>query len=248
MTTIIILFIAHWYLSLTFQTLFLHRYASHGYYKLGPVGEKLGHLLTWITQGPSYLSPYAYGILHKAHHSYSDTNKDPHSPHHHSGPVNMMLNTAKVYNEVFEGTHAYCKTFTPHVNNHHKFDQFASNWITRISVMLLYTWIYTQVATHWSQYLLLPIHFFMGPLHGFIVNWFGHWAGYRNTETPDESKNTLAVDLFLMGELYQNNHHAEPNNPNFARKWWELDIGHWVLEKFVNLKGSEKTQAIGSRP
>ena len=67
----------------------------------------------------------------------------------------------------------------------------------------------------------------MGPIHGFIVNWFGHKKGYRNfNELKDNSKNSLPIDFLMMGELYQNNHHKKPNNLNFAEKWFELDIGY----------------------
>lgn len=232
MTIIIIFFVLHWYLSLCSQTLFLHRYASHGYYHLSPLGEKIGHILTWITQGSSYLSPYAYGILHKAHHSYSDTEKDPHSPHFHSDPITMMWETAKTYSQVEKREHPFCKTFAPHVKQWQWFDNLASSWLSRLFFGILYFLVYFYFAPHWSVFLLLPVHFIMGPLHGFIVNWFGHWAGYRNSDTPDKSKNTLPVDLFLMGELYQNNHHANPNNPCFAKKWWEVDPGYVVLSIF----------------
>ena len=30
----------------------------------------------------------------------------------------------------------------------------------------------------------------------------------------------------MMGELYQNNHHKKPENPNFAVRWFELDLGY----------------------
>jgi stearoyl-CoA desaturase (delta-9 desaturase) len=85
-------------------------------------------------------------------------------------------------------------------------------------------------APHWAFYFLLPIHFLIGPIQGSIVNWFGHKSGYRNSQTPDDSRNTLMVDVFLMGELYQNNHHAFPNDPNFAKRPWELDLGYQVLK------------------
>ena len=66
----------------------------------------------------------------------------------------------------------------------------------------------------------------MGPIHGFIVNWFGHKRGYRNFDSlNDNSKNTLPLDFLMMGELYQNNHHYKPNNINFAVKWYEYDFG-----------------------
>jgi stearoyl-CoA desaturase (delta-9 desaturase) len=35
----------------------------------------------------------------------------------------------------------------------------------------------------------------------------------------------LPVDLLMMGELYQNNHHKTPNNRNFAHRWFEIDLG-----------------------
>ena len=69
----------------------------------------------------------------------------------------------------------------------------------------------------------------MGPLHGFIVNWFGHKKGYRNfPELEDNSKNSLPLDFLMMGELYQNNHHKKPNDINFAVRLFELDFGFLI--------------------
>ena len=230
MAYIITFFILHWYLSLAAQTLFLHRYAAHGYYSLSPLGEKIGHLLNLFFQGSSYLSPYAYGILHKAHHSYSDTKKDPHSPNQHDTPVSMMLHTAREYMAIYNKNHELNKIFTPNVKEWRSFDQFASSWPVRLSFGLGYSLFYYTFAPHPAYFLLLPIHFFMGPLHGLIVNWSGHKYGYRNKETPDLSTNTLPIDLFLMGELYQNNHHGNPNDIKFAKKWWEIDLGYLCLK------------------
>ena len=76
----------------------------------------------------------------------------------------------------------------------------------------------------------------MGPIHGSIVNWCGHMYGYTNyKKTRDNSKNTLIFDFVTMGELFQNNHHGAGANPNFARKWFEIDptyaimkVMHWM--------------------
>ena len=44
------------------------------------------------------------------------------------------------------------------------------------------------------MYLLLPIHFLIGPIQGAIVNWAGHKYGYRNFPgEKDQSKNTLFI-------------------------------------------------------
>lgn len=229
MWIILTFFVFHWFASLAAQSLFLHRYCAHGYYKLSPLGEKIGHLLTFILQGSSYLSPYAYGILHMGHHSYSDTEKDPHSPHVVPGPMAMMWKTACEYTDIYEGKHPFCQTFRPHITQWKKFDDFANNWIVRIVAGAFPFFFYVAFAPSLWWFLLVPVHWVMGPLHGFIVNYFGHKLGYRNEKTPDKSVNTLAVDFLMMGELYQNNHHAKPNSPCFARRWWEIDFGFILL-------------------
>ena len=77
---ILIFFLAHWYLSLFAQTFFLHRYAAHQMFTMNKFWEKVFYFLTWVFQGSSFLSPKAYGIMHRLHHAYADTENDPHSP------------------------------------------------------------------------------------------------------------------------------------------------------------------------
>jgi stearoyl-CoA desaturase (delta-9 desaturase) len=98
-----------------------------------------------------------------------------------------------------------------------------------------YSAFYACFATAWWQYALLPFHFLMGPLHGTIVNWFGHWAGYRNFETDDGSRNSLCIDVLTCGELYQNNHHRHPGDPNFAQRWFEFDLTYPAICLFDRL-------------
>lgn len=98
-----------------------------------------------------------------------------------------------------------------------------------------YTAFYVSFATAWWQFALLPFHFLMGPLHGSIVNWCGHWVGYRNFETDDCSRNSLVVDVLTCGELYQNNHHRFPGDPNFAKRWFEFDLTYPAIRLFDRL-------------
>src|SRR6187402_962421 len=90
---------AHWVSSIFFQTFFLHRYGAHRMFTLTPRWERFFHLMTWVTQGSSFLNPRAYAILHRMHHAYSDTEGDPHSPHFIKDVWGLMIKTKNIYNE-----------------------------------------------------------------------------------------------------------------------------------------------------
>ena len=62
--------------------------------------EKFFFVLSWISQGSSYLSAHAYGILHRMHHEYADTEKDPHSPKYDATLMKMMWRTKEVYMDI----------------------------------------------------------------------------------------------------------------------------------------------------
>jgi len=107
--------------------------------------------------------------------------------------------------------------------------------------------VYFVPLTMWYLYLLLPLHFLMGPLHGAIVNWGGHKYGYQNFDNKDHSKNTLALDFLAFGELFQNNHHKLPMRVNFGVKWWEFDptyVAIWTLDKAGVIKIKRKTMNL----
>jgi stearoyl-CoA desaturase (delta-9 desaturase) len=59
--------------------------------------ERTFHVMTYVFQGSSYLNPRAYAIMHREHHAYSDTEKDPHSPHFFTDVFQMMYYTAISY-------------------------------------------------------------------------------------------------------------------------------------------------------
>src|SRR3979409_1068996 len=93
------IFAAHWIASVFFQSFFQHRYAAHRMYTMKPRTERLLHLLTYLVQGPSFLSPRGYAILHRQHHAFSDTERDPHAPGFHQNALAMMWRTKKKYDD-----------------------------------------------------------------------------------------------------------------------------------------------------
>lgn len=235
---IAVFFILHWYLSLFSQTFFLHRYAAHKIFRMDPFWEKFFFGFTWITQGSSYLSPYVYGVLHRMHHAFADTDKDPHSPKHSKTALGMMVKTWKVYASIKNGMEHAEERFVNDVPSWQAFDRFADSWIVRLgwaSLYILFYYRFVPAGSEW-MYLLLPFHFFMGPLHGLIINWAGHKYGYINFKVNNTSVNLLPVDILMMGEGYHNNHHEHPSDPNFGSRWFEFDPAYPVI-LFLNWAG-----------
>lgn len=237
MLAVIILLICHWYLSLFCQTFYLHRYSAHHLFTMNRFWDRFFFLLTYLCQGPSFLNPKAYSILHQRHHSYSDTEKDPHSPHFFKNAMDMMIETYHQYQSSKdlkeEELESFIDTNYPIWN---KLEKFADFNITKVLWGFLYLGIYLLIDPPLYMYAFLPLHFIMGPIQGAIVNYCGHKLGYRNYELPDKSVNTLPQDILLMGELYQNNHHKHPRSLNFAKKWFEIDPTYWIM-KVMNIFG-----------
>jgi len=240
-TVILVFFALHWYLSLFSQTFFLHRYSAHGMFKMNKFWEKFFYSFLYITQGSSYLQPRAYAVLHRMHHMYSDTEKDPHSPLFSNNAFTMMWKTKSIYSGVAKNTLVVEDKFLKNLPQWKFIDNIGDHWYSRLAWGTAYTLFYIQFAEYWWLYLLLPVHFLMGPVHGAIVNWFGHKLGYSNFDNGDNSKNTLVMDVLLCGELYQNNHHKFAARPNFAAKWYEFDPT-WPVIKVLDTVGIIKLQ------
>ena len=241
---IAIFFVVHWQASVFFQSFFLHRYGAHRQFSMSKRTERVMHFLTWLTQGSSYLSPRGYAILHRMHHAYSDTPKDPHSPVHAKGFNAMMLETAKRYSAIKSGKEVVDPKFLGGYPEWDVTDRYGSGWAVAITWGALYTLFYLRFATHWWMFALLPLHWLMGPIHGAIVNWCGHKYGYRNFPSADASKNTLVFDVLTMGELFQNNHHRYGMSPNFAARWYEIDPSYQIMKvlaflRIIDMKGAQ---------
>jgi stearoyl-CoA desaturase (delta-9 desaturase) len=100
MLVLLLFFVAHWYLSLFAQTFFLHRYAAHRMFTMSWGWERFFYVFTYVAQGSSFLSPRAYGIMHRLHHAYADTEHDPHSPGFSRNLFDMMWKTKTIYNDI----------------------------------------------------------------------------------------------------------------------------------------------------
>lgn len=220
---ILLFFIAIWYLSLFSQTFFQHRYAAHGAFKMSKGWERFFFIVAYITQGSSYMSPRAYAIMHRLHHAYTDTEKDPHSPSFSSNIFSMMWRTRTFYQDIMHGRMEVEDRFTKNLPEWPAFDRFANSAFSRLLWVSVYVLFFVFFASSPWLYLLLPVVITMGAFHGAVINWFAHKYGYINFRLKNTSMNLFFVDILMLGESYHNNHHKHPSAINFGRRWHEID-------------------------
>lgn len=245
MVVLLTFFVIHWQLSVFCQTFFLHRYGAHRMFTMSKGWERFFYLLTYFSQGASFLHPRAYAILHRMHHAFSDTERDPHSPLFYQNVMSMMLATKVRYDDFAYDRRSPEARFDGGVPTWPALDRLSQSWPLRILWLLVYTGIYAVFAPSPIWFLLLPFHFVMGPIHGAIVNWCGHKYGYQNFQNGDASRNTLFFDFLTCGELFQNNHHKFGMAPNFAARWFEIDPAYPFIRLFsalgvIELKSPQK--------
>jgi stearoyl-CoA desaturase (delta-9 desaturase) len=236
MIIILLFLVIHWYLSLFMQTFLQHRYAAHRAFSMSKFWERFFYLAAYITQGSSYVSPRTYAIMHRMHHAYTDTDKDPHSPQFDRNFFTMMWRVRKTSSGIFKHTVEVEPQFCKNLPDWPILDKIGHSTASRVAWMILYTLVYIQFAPSAWYFLLLPVHILMVPLQGVIINWFAHKYGSINFKMKNTSTNLFKIDFLMMGEAYHNNHHKNPSATNFGFRGFELDPTYAMIRLFAWLK------------
>jgi stearoyl-CoA desaturase (delta-9 desaturase) len=220
---IFVFFVVMWYLSLFSQSFFHHRYASHRAFKMSKFWERFFFIFSYFTQGPHFLSPKAYAIMHRMHHAHTDTQLDPHSPKFSSNIFSMMWRTRNRYKQIYMGKELVEEKYLANLPEWKAFERVTCSTVSRIIWIAFYLLIFIWLTTAWWQFLLLPVLIVLGAFHGAIINWFAHKYGYRNHRLNNTARNLFRVDFLMLGEAYHNNHHKYPSSANFGYKGREID-------------------------
>lgn len=216
-------------LNLFYITVLYHRGFAHGAVKLKPFMRKFTIATgNWVTG----IDPKAWACMHRQHHLYSDTKKDPHSPVN-EGVFGVALAQLRAYNR----TLVYLLRNRPESMAIVQDLDFPINWVNRKKVWWLPYLLQASLAIFLgviSHTWILGLAYWLGimshPVQGWLVNSFAHRFGYQSFQNGDNSRNNTLVALLVMGEGYQNNHHAKPSSARFSVRWYEFDGGYLLCK------------------
>ena len=217
------------HLTIVSVTLFLHRGQAHRGIVFHPLLSHFMRFWLWLTTG---MVTKEWVAIHRKHHRYSDESGDPHSPIVF-GIWRVLFSGALLYSEASKDKKMVEQygVGTP------------DDWIER-NLYSRFPWLGIILLLHinllcfslWGLLLWL-VQMIWIPLHAAgIINGIGHWWGYRNGITKDNSRNILPWGIWIGGEELHNNHHLDPSSVKLSRRWWEIDIGYVWLKLFIMLK------------
>lgn len=237
----VVIFVVAYVLTGLGVTVGFHRLLTHRSFKTKSWVKALLTILgSAAIEGPVT----AWVADHRKHHDFSDQLGDPHSPHvEHghgwSGAVRGLF-------------HAHVGWLFVHTHRGAK-DRYARDLRSDPMMMFLdrtfLVWALGGLAACFVAGWLLggSVHAgWTGLLWGggirmlvvhhvtYSINSVCHFAGRRQFDTPDESRNVFWLAPFTFGESWHNNHHAFPTSARHGLGRWQLDPSAyliWTLEK-----------------
>jgi len=207
-----------------------HRYFCHKAYHTSRAAQFLFGLigLTAVQRGPLW-----WASVHRHHHSHSDEDSDAHSPvckgflWSHIGWLTSSRNFPTDYRLVRD-----LQKF-PELVFLNRFDLIGPALLIGLLAVagsLLSTHAPGLGTNAWQ---LIVWGFFISTTILFHatcgINSFAHTLGSKRFKTGDESRNSILLALFTLGEGWHNNHHHYQASARQGFYWWEIDISYYII-------------------
>ena len=203
----------------------LHRYYSHKSFKTTNFKEKI---LLWSSVYTGLGSPAMWCSVHRMHHTYADTDKDPHNPR-----INGIMRT---WFAIWPNMTIPKRFFLPFVKNRMMRWIHNNYFLINFTTLILLCLIDIRLA---AMMYCLPV---VGCFHGAAaIGVIPHYMGYKRYKTNDESRNSWLASILSLGEGWHNNHHANPGRWYQGEQWWEFDPPAFMIKHFFMIKSDEES-------
>ncbi len=217
-------------------TVGFHRHFTHRSFKTSrPVRAALAVLGSAAIEGPII----SWVADHRKHHTFSDQEGDPHSPHvgHGDGWRGALKGLAHAHvGWLFIHTHRGAR-------NRYAGDLIDDPMVSFVDRTFL-VWAIGGLVASFALGYAIGGSFYAG-LTGLLwggavrmlvvhhvtysINSLCHFFGRRRFATEDESRNLLWLSIITFGESWHNNHHAFPTSAMHGMRRWELDPSALVI-------------------
>lgn len=221
-----------------------HRHFAHRSFKTHRAVEiALAVMGSMAFQGPVIW----WAATHRRHHKYSDQPGDPHSPHLFGSGLRAQVKGL---------FHAHMGwLFVPQSTradgwDRYAYDLYRDRGIFKVHSLYFY-WLLLgfvipavvggAVTRSWSGVFLgflwggLVRIFMMNHVFYWCINSVTHSFGTRPFRSDDLSTNNVWLAIPTLGQSWHNNHHAFPSSALMGLRWWEMDIGGWVVRSLGRL-------------
>jgi stearoyl-CoA desaturase (delta-9 desaturase) len=201
-------------------TVYLHRGLSHRAVAFSRPAHSGFKMLVWLTTG---IKIREWVAVHRKHHAHTDTPDDPHSPAV-SGWFTVQLRNLQMYRRAAHdraNVEKYAKDLAPTVWDRWLFDR---SWLGLLigSAILV-------AGFGWQVGLLAAfVHVNYYLAGSAAINAIGHHFGRR--PYANSATNLQWLALITAGEGLHNNHHAAPTSAKLAHRWYEIDLGWFVIK------------------
>jgi stearoyl-CoA desaturase (delta-9 desaturase) len=177
---------------------------------------------------------------HRKHHTFTDEDGDPHSPHagRGAGLTGMVRGLWHAHVGWLFQTHgqASSKRFAGDLVEDEAMRRInrAFPWIALASLALPFALGLALgggalraglSALLWAGL----VRIFLVHHITWSINSICHFFGRRRFDTPDESTNVFWLALPSLGEAWHHNHHAFPQSAFHGLRWYELDPSGWLI-------------------
>lgn len=192
----------------------LHRFYSHKSFQFK--SSAVQKLFTACAVLAGRGSPIGWVYVHREHHAYSDTDKDPHAPTTktmllpHKTSVSDKVNL-RIIRDLLD-----------------KENVFINDWYMLIHIVFA---VLLTMINPWLTVFVWAVPVFITATMMDLSTYFNHTIGYRNFNSRDNSKNNWLFGYAMFGEGWHNNHHHNPKLVSTKIKWWEFDL----IGKVINL-------------
>jgi fatty-acid desaturase len=202
------------------------------------------HVIATLAMCTLQETPARWIAWHRMHHLHSDHDEDPHSPlvSLFWSHVNWLIHDTRSVSQQIAIYDTYARDVLK--------DRYYL-WLEKLPFATAVFWVghallylaisacaavalYGPDARAWQLTWSL---FVWGVVARTVWVWHVTWMsnslthvfGYRNFETPENSRNNWFVAICTLGEGWHNNHHADQMSATVWVRWWEVDPIYLII-------------------